>query len=248
MKMCSKVDQTATLSPQDNYFPEVLENCKEICYNVENAKAKWRKPDEEVRIMAVTKTVPPEKVNFAVAQGFKLLGENRVQEFLSKKEAYDKSAEVQFIGHLQTNKVKYIINDVTLIQSVDNLKLAQEISRLAVKNNKTMNVLVEINIGDEATKSGVSADMAEELVRQTAQLPNVSVKGLMAIPPVGSGEDVFEKMHGIFLRVKEQDIPNVSMDILSMGMSGDYELAIKHGSNLVRIGTKLFGARKYLED
>ena len=204
MKMCSKVDQTATLSPQDNYFPEVLENCKEICYNVENAKAKWRKPDEEVRIMAVTKTVPPEKVNFAVAQGFKLLG--------------------------------------------DSLKLAHEISRLAVKNNKTMNVLVEINIGDEATKSGVSAEMAEELVRQTAQLPNVSVKGLMAIPPVGSGEDVFEKMHGIFLSVKEKDIQNVSMDILSMGMSGDYELAIKHGSNLVRIGTKLFGARKYLED
>ena len=118
--------------------------------------------------MAILKTVPPEKVNFAVAQGFKLLGENRVQEFLSKKEAYDKSAEVQFIGHLQTNKVKYIINDVTLIQSVDNLKLAHEISRLAVKNNKTMNVLVEINIGDEATKSGVSAEMAEELVRQTA--------------------------------------------------------------------------------
>ena len=177
MKMCSKVDQTATLSPQDNYFPEVLENCKEICYNVENAKVKWRKPDEEVRIMAVTKTVPPEKVNFAVAQGFKLLGENRVQEFLSKKDAYDKSAQVQFIGHLQTNKVKYIINDVTLIQSVDNLKLAQEISRLAVKNNKTMNVLVEINIGDEATKSGVSADMAEELVRQTAQLiKNVGIE------------------------------------------------------------------------
>ena len=89
MKMCSKVDQTATLSPQDNYFPEVLENCKEICYNVENAKAKWRKPDEEVRIMAVTKTVPPEKVNFAVAQGFKLLGENRVQEFLSKKVSWE---------------------------------------------------------------------------------------------------------------------------------------------------------------
>ena len=129
MKMCSKVDQTATLSPQDNYFPEVLENCKEICYNVENAKAKWRKPDEEVRIMAVTKTVPPEKVNFAVAQGFKLLGENRVQEFLSKKEAYDKSAEVQFIGHLQTNKVKQIVGKVELIQSVDSVKLAREIAK-----------------------------------------------------------------------------------------------------------------------
>ena len=155
-----------------------------------------------------------------------------------------KLAEVLDIGTDELLACKYD----TLIQSVDNLKLAHEISRLAVKNNKTMNVLVEINIGDEATKSGVSAEMAEELVRQTAQLPNVSVKGLMAIPPVGSGEDVFEKMHGIFLSVKEKDIPNVSMDVLSMGMSGDYELAIKHGSNLVRIGTKLFGARKYLED
>ena len=116
-----------------------------------------------------------------------------------------------------------------------------------MKNNKVMDVLVEINIGDEATKSGVSADMAEELVRQAAELPGISVKGLMAIPPVGSGEDVFDKMHGIFLRVKEKSIPGVSMDILSMGMSGDYELAIKHGSTLVRIGTKLFGARKYLE-
>ncbi|WP_295209152.1 YggS family pyridoxal phosphate-dependent enzyme [Ruminococcus sp.] len=247
MKMCSEANQTAKMSAQDNYFPEVLENCKEICYNIENAKAKWRKSDEIIKAMAVTKTVSPEKVNFAVKQGFTLLGENRVQEYLSKKDFYDKSAEVQFIGHLQTNKVKYIINDVTLIQSVDDLKLAQEINRLAAKNNKVMNVLIEINIGDEATKSGVPADMAEELVRQAAELPNISVKGLMAIPPVGSGEDVFDKMHGIFLRVKERSIPNVSMDILSMGMSGDYEMAIKHGSTLVRIGTKLFGARNYLE-
>ena len=202
----------------------------------------------QVELVAVSKTYPAQRIMEAYEAGQRIFGENRPQEMAQKYEELPKDIEWHLIGHLQTNKVKYIINDVTLIQSVDNLKLAHEISRLAVKNNKTMNVLVEINIGDEATKSGVSAEMAEELVRQTAQLPNVSVKGLMAIPPVGSGEDVFEKMHGIFLSVKEKDIPNVSMDILSMGMSGDYELAIKHGSNLVRIGTKLFGARKYLED
>jgi hypothetical protein len=197
--------------------------------------------------MAVTKTVAPEKVNFAVSQGITLLGENRVQEYLSKKDFYDKSAEVQFIGHLQTNKVKYIINDVSLIQSVDSLKLASEIDRLAEKNSKVMNVLVEVNIGNETSKSGVSADETEELVYRISELKNVRVKGLMAIPPVGSGEDVFSEMNGIFLRIKEKNIPCTDMEILSMGMSGDYELAVKHGSTLVRIGTRLFGARKYLE-
>lgn len=246
--MCQKaVNQTAQTQVPENNFSDVLENYKEICYNVENAKAKYRNANDDVRIMAVTKTVPPEKVNFAVKQGLTLLGENRVQEYLSKKDAYDKSAEVQFIGHLQTNKVKYIINDVSLIQSVDNLKLAHEIDRLAKKNNKVMNILVEINIGHEASKSGVAAEELEDLIYQISEMENVSIKGLMAIPPVGSGEDVFEKMNGIYLKIKEKSIPNVSMDILSMGMSGDYELAVKHGSTMVRIGTKLFGARNYLE-
>ena len=226
---------------------ELTENYSAVRKRLSEALERAGRRENEVTLLAATKTVDPETINRAIELGITHIGENRVQELLSKN-GLIKPVHNHFIGHLQTNKVKYIINDVTLIQSVDNLKLAHEISRLAVKNNKTMNVLVEINIGDEATKSGVSAEMAEELVRQTAQLPNVSVKGLMAIPPVGSGEDVFEKMHGIFLSVKEKDIPNVSMDILSMGMSGDYELAIKHGSNLVRIGTKLFGARKYLED
>ncbi len=246
--MCqTAANQNQTDEQQKNNFSDVLENIKEICYNVENAKAKYRKSDEKISIMAVTKTVPAEKVNFAVSQGITLLGENRVQEYLSKKELYDKAAEVQFIGRLQTNKVKYIINDVTLIQSVDSIKLAKEINRLAAKNDKLMNVLVEINIGDEQSKSGVAAEGLEELIYEISELENVAVKGLMAIPPIGCGEEVFGKMHEIFLRVKERSIPRVSMDILSMGMSGDYETAIKHGSNLVRIGTRLFGARKYLE-
>lgn len=228
-------------------FGAVLENYKRICYNVENAKAKYRSNDDKIDIMAVTKTVAPEKINFAIDQGITLLGENRVQEFLSKKDSYNKSAQVHMIGRLQTNKVKYIINEVSMIQSVDSLKLAKEINRLAVKNDRIMDVLLEINIGDEVSKSGVAADGLDELIYETAQLSNVRIKGLMAIPPVGCGEDMFERMHSIFLRVKENAVPNVSMEILSMGMSGDYELAIKHGSNLVRIGTALFGARNYME-
>lgn len=231
---------------QDN-FADVLENYKQICYNIENAKAKYRKSEDIVELMGVTKTVEPQKVNFAVSQGIKLLGENRVQEYLSKKDLYDNKAQVQFIGHLQTNKVKYIIKDITLIQSVDSIKLAQEIDRQAAKNDKIMDVLVEINIGEEESKSGVGVNELEELIYQAAQLKNVKIRGLMAIPPIGCQEDVFYKMNEIFVRMKEKKIEGVSMDILSMGMSGDYETAIKHGSTMVRIGSKLFGARKYLE-
>lgn len=234
--------QTAANPPEFQY---ILENYKEICYNVENAKAKYGGRD--VRVMAVTKTVSPEKVNYAVSLGIDLLGENRVQEYLSKKDSYCSSAQVHMIGHLQTNKVKYIINDVDMIQSVDSLKLASEINRLAEKNNKTMNILIEVNIGGEESKSGVPADGLYKLIEEASALKNISVRGLMAIPPIGSNEEIFDRMNALFLGVKEKGFDGVSMDILSMGMSGDYETAIKHGSNLVRIGTKLFGARKYLE-
>ena len=159
---------------------ELTENYGAVRKRLSEALERAGRRENEVTLLAATKTVDPETINRAIELGITHIGENRVQELLSKN-GLIKPVHNHFIGHLQTNKVKYIINDVTLIQSVDNLKLAHEISRLAVKNNKTMNVLVEINIGDEATKSGVSAEMAEELVRQTAQLPNVSVKGLMAI-------------------------------------------------------------------
>lgn len=228
-------------------FKNVVDNIKEICYNVSVAKEKYRNSSEIVEIMAVTKTVAPEIVNIAVNEGITLLGENRVQEYLSKKDFYDKKADVHFIGHLQTNKVKYIINDVSVIQSVDSLKLAQEINRLAFKNNKVMDILVEINIGGESTKSGIDKNKTFQLVEQISLLENVKIKGLMTIPPPMCSEKVFDEMHGIFLDLKERKISNVNMDILSMGMSSDYETAIKHGSNLVRIGTKLFGARNYME-
>ncbi|MBR6873477.1 MAG: YggS family pyridoxal phosphate-dependent enzyme [Ruminococcus sp.] len=240
----NQTDLQATIPPE---FQTILENLKEIRYNVSEAAAKYRAAGDEVKIMAVTKTVAPEKINFAVSQGITLLGENRVQEYLSKKDSYDKNAEVHMIGHLQTNKVKYIINDVSLIQSVDSFKLAAEINRLAEKNSRSMDVLLEVNIGDEASKSGTDKGSVIELASQMQELGSVRIRGLMAIPPIGADEKVFAEMNELYMKLKEAKLPNVSADILSMGMSGDYQLAIKHGSTLVRIGTKLFGARNYME-
>lgn len=227
----------------ESEFGYILDNIKEITENVNEARVKYGAG--EVQIMAVTKTVPFEKVNFAVEHGLTLLGENRVQEYLSKKDSYDKRAEVQFIGHLQTNKVKYIADNVTVIQSVDSLKLAQEIDKQAKKAGRAMDILIEINIGNELSKSGVSADSLTELACGIAELENVRIKGLMAIPPVGADEKVFEKMHMLFEDLKGKNIDKADLRTLSMGMSGDYVTAIKHGSNLIRIGTKLFGARNY---
>lgn len=222
----------------------ISENLKRIRYNVEEAKAKYRKSGDNVRIMAVTKTVPYERVNEAVREGITLLGENRVQEYLEKKDFYDKNAEINFIGHLQSNKIKYIINSVTMIHSVDSLKLAEEINRQAEKNGISMDVLIEVNIGGEESKSGVSADGLEELLYGASQLGSIRVRGLMTIPPVGRSEQSFEDMRGLFENMKAKRIDNINMEILSMGMSSDYELAVKHGSNIVRIGSGLFGARK----
>lgn len=238
------MNQAAVIPPE---FESILENLKEIQYKTGEALAKYRKPGDKAEIMAVTKTVPPEKINFAVSQGIVLLGENRVQEYLSKKDSYDPSAKIHMIGHLQTNKVKYIIKDVEMIQSVDSLKLANEINRLAAANSLVMDVLLEVNIGSEESKSGVDTNSLFDLAEQVSQLHNVRIRGLMAIPPIGAGEDTFARMNDLFCELKEKKLANAQADVLSMGMSGDYELAVKHGSTLVRIGTKLFGARKYME-
>lgn len=222
-------------------------NLTEILRRIAEAKSKYRSPDEEIKLMAVTKTVDPDKINYAVDEGVALLGENRVQEYLSKKDSYDKSAEVHFIGHLQTNKVKYIIDSVSMIQSVDSLKLAAEIDSRAAKAGRVMDILIEVNIGEEETKSGIDSGALRELALETGKLKNIRLRGLMAIPPIGADESVFEQMHGLFEELKGMgnELPNAQIDTLSMGMSGDYELAIKHGSTLVRIGSGLFGARNY---
>ena len=242
--MCEKPEKKVNSSEE---YPEVAANLTTIVRRINEAKEKYRSPDEEIRLMAVTKTVAPEKINFAVSKGVTLLGENRVQEYLSKKDSYDSSAEVHFIGHLQTNKVKYIIDSVSMIQSVDSLKLAEEIDRRAGSIGKVMDILIEVNIGEEESKSGIDSGALKELVSEIRKLENIRLRGLMAIPPIGADESVFEEMHKLYEELKSMgtELPNAMIDTLSMGMSGDYELAIKHGSNLVRIGSALFGARNY---
>ena len=227
---------------------DISENLKRIRFDIEEAKAKYRKQDDVIRLMAVTKTVPCQRVNLAVEEGITLLGENRVQEYLEKRDFYDKSAEVHFIGHLQSNKVKYIIDSVKMIHSVDSAKLAAEIDRQAAKAGVVMNVLLEVNIGGEDTKSGVSPEALRELVYETGDMKNIRVKGLMTIPPPGESEESFYKMSGLFSDLKSERFENADMEILSMGMSADYALAVKYGSNIVRIGSGIFGARKYREE
>ena len=225
----------------DKGFSYIDGNLRVIRENIAEAAAKYRSPDDEVRIMAVTKTVPPEAVNHAVELGISLLGENRVQEYLSKAELYDKSAEVQFIGHLQTNKIKYIINTVTMIQSVDSLKLASETDRLAGKNGRIMDVLCEVNIGGEESKSGVSPEGLAPLLEQMSAMENIRVRGLMTIPPPADSDIFLGRMQELYSRYAEK----YGFDTLSMGMTHDYADAVRYGSTLVRIGTGLFGARDY---
>ena len=221
------------------YIDENLRIIRERCAE---AKDKYRSSDDDIRIMAVTKTVAPEAVNHAVELGIGLLGENRVQEYLSKADFYDKSAEVQFIGHLQTNKVKYIINSVSMIQSVDSLKLGQEISRLAVKNGRVMDILCEVNIGGEDSKSGIAPDGLDELMDGLSELEGIRIRGLMTIPPPSDSDIFLGRMKELYDKVSSE---RKGMDTLSMGMTHDYAEAIKYGSTLVRIGTGLFGARDY---
>lgn len=227
---------------------DISENIKKIRFDIEEAKAKYRKKDDIIRLMAVTKTVPYQRVNLAVGEGITLLGENRVQEYLEKRDFYDKNAEVHFIGHLQSNKIKYIIDSVTMIHSVDSAKLASEVDRQAAKTGVVMNVLLEVNIGGEETKSGVSPEGVRELIYETGNLKNIKVKGLMTIPPPGESEESFYKMNELFSDLRSERFENADMEILSMGMSADYALAVKYGSNIIRIGSGIFGARKYREE
>lgn len=225
----------------ESAYGYIEENLRTIRETIAETADKYRGSDDNIRIMAVTKTVPPEAVNHAVKLGVDLLGENRVQEFLSKADAYDKSAEVHFIGHLQTNKVKYIIDSVGMIQSVDSIRLALEISRLAEKNSIVMDVLCEVNIGGEESKSGISPGDLGELLKESASLGGIRLKGLMTIPPPADSDVYFGRMQELYNKYA----PEYGFDTLSMGMTHDYAQAVKYGSTLVRIGTGLFGARNY---
>lgn len=220
----------------------------EIKENIEKAAILAGKHSDDIILLAATKTQDIETINYAIESGIKYIGENRVQEFTAKRDFY-KPVHKHFIGHLQTNKVKDIIKDVELIHSVDSYHLASEISKQAQKNGLVSNILLEVNIGNEESKSGFLSRELNENLYKIAELPAICIKGLMAIPPVCETKDgnasYFEQMYKLFIDNSGKIKDNISMDILSMGMSDDYECAIKCGANLVRLGTALFGRRIY---
>lgn len=217
------------------------ENVEKILKEIE----KGNNLGEKITLVAATKTVSAEIINQAVEYGIKVVAENRVQEFREKNESVSKRATQHFIGHLQTNKVKYLVGKVSLIHSVDSIKLAEEISAQSVKRNTVSNILVEVNIGGELSKSGVTPENAFDTVKTIASLSGINVLGLMAMLPKTDDEQLKKKlclqMREIFDTIKKRtDLP---FTYLSMGMSADYKTAIQNGSNMIRLGSVIFGAR-----
>lgn len=224
------------------------QNFAQIKENISAAAKSIGKAEKDIILLAATKTQDIETINHAIKSGIEYIGENRVQEFLQKKDLYE-NAHKHFIGHLQTNKVNKIVGEVELIHSVDSLHLAECISKEANKKGIVQDILLEINIGGEESKSGIEESELPELLSQVSKLNGVRVRGLMAIPPVTNTADgnrpYFEKMHKLFIDNSNNILDNVTMDYLSMGMSDDYACAVSCGANLVRIGTALFGKRNY---
>ena len=201
---------------------------------------------EEILLVGATKTMPVDVINNAIDLGLCAVAENRVQEFNEKHELIDKRAIQHFIGHLQTNKVKYLVGKVDLIHSVDSIKLALEISKHAVKVGITQDILLEVNVGGELSKSGICPDTALEFYNQVKVLDGVRVKGLMAMLPKTDDQQLLKslvlKMREIYDTIKEKD---TNIEYLSVGMSADYQVAIKNGANVIRIGSLIFGKRNY---
>lgn len=226
----------------DENYPVILERIAKA------AERSGRKP-EDITLLAATKTVPVEVINHAISQGLSCIGENRVQELLEKYDSLHRDAcDVQFIGRLQTNKAKYLPGRVSCIQSVDSMKLAREISRLCVRENTEMKILIEVNIGREESKGGVLPEALEEFVDEARGLPGLTVGGLMAIPPETGDKaqlcKYFSSMRQYYVDMAAKKMDNVSMDCLSMGMSSDFSEAIQCGATMVRVGSALFGKRE----
>lgn len=225
------------------------ENLAEVQSRVEQACKRAGRDVAEVTLIAVSKTKPITDLQEIYNAGVRDFGENKVQEMCDKMEIMPKDINWHMIGHLQRNKVKYIVGNVALIHSVDSYRLAEEINIQAKKKGIVVPILVEVNIADETTKFGVSKEDAMELVRQIASLDALSIKGLMTIAPyvVDPEENraYFRKIKELSVDIDNQNIDNVSMDILSMGMTGDFEVAIEEGATMVRVGTGIFGKRDY---
>lgn len=226
----------------------LADNIEAVYEVIERAAAKSGRTKEDIHLVAATKMQPIEKLIEARDCGLKVFGENKVQELVEK---YPHITDVSWhlIGHLQKNKVKYIIDKVHMIHSVDSLELAQEIDKRASKISKVMPVLIQINIGRETTKSGIMEEQLYELCEELSELENIKVQGLMAIPPAekekGESRSYFRQMKNLYDRVSAMGYKGFDFKYLSMGMTEDFEEAIEEGANIIRVGTGLFGKRNY---
>ena len=227
----------------------IKENIEKVEKVIDQVCEEVGRKRSEVTLIAVSKTKPVEMLQEAYDTGCRDFGENKVQELVDKYEVLPKDIRWHMIGHLQRNKVKYIVDKVYLIHSVDSLKLAEEISKEAVKKNVSVNILIEVNAAGEETKFGTTLEDAKQLVREAAKLPNVHIKGLMTIAPmVEKAEEnrvFFQQLKKLSVDIAAENIDNVSMEVLSMGMTGDYSVAVSEGATLVRVGTGIFGERNY---
>jgi len=231
----------------------IAENVAKVRQQLNEAAIAAGRDPKEIKLCAATKMNDADRVRQAIAAGVDCCGENRVQELTAKlaENAYE-GAPVHFIGHLQTNKVRQVVGKVDLIQSVDSERLLKAIDKEAAKQGIIQNILLEVNIGEEASKSGFREEDILPLVEKRGEFPNVCIKGLMAIPPISQndGENLkfFQKMYVLHVDIQKKIEDNVMVDCLSMGMSGDFRDAIISGSTMIRVGTAIFGARDYAKD
>ena len=222
----------------------IAQNIAEIKQEVEEARKKSPNPDQPVTIVSVTKTRTPEQLNEVLDAGLHILGENRVQEFMDKYEAVNPEAEWHIIGHLQSNKVKYIADKVKLIHSLESESLAKELNHRMKALGHPMDCLVQVNIADEESKFGLAKDEVIPFLEKVSKMEGIHVKGLMNIAPFFENTEevrpIFREMYQLFQELKEKQIPGIDMDILSMGMSHDFHVAVEEGATMVRVGRRMF--------
>ncbi len=227
----------------------IKDNFSDITERIEKSAVKSGRKKEDVRLVTVTKTIDTERIKEAVSAGATILGENRVQEILEKYDELSGLAEFHLIGHLQKNKVKYIIGKVGLIHSVESLSLASEIDKKAKKEGIVQKILIEVNVSGEESKFGIKPEDAEAFLKEASKFENVKIEGLMTVAPFDANEEelrgIFKGLRELAEKIKSLNIERVSMKELSMGMTGDYELAIEEGATMVRVGTGIFGKRDY---
>ena len=238
------------MTGNNNYTEDqkiIRENYEKILSRVREAAARSGREPGEIKVIAVSKTVTADRVKAAFDAGLTDFGENRVQELCDKTDILDIGCNWHLIGHLQTNKVKYIADRVSMIHSLDSLELADEIRKRAQKAGRRMDVLIQVNVAGEESKFGIKPEETLEFVKAVGKMENIKVKGLMTIAPMAENPEnirwVFANLRKLLIDIRKENIDNIDMDYLSLGMSNDFEVAIEEGSNMVRIGTALFGKR-----